>query len=106
MFAKWPVPAEAWTAWRWPDLEPYYHDLQQRPLTAQTMTAWLADWSRLSEVVDELSTRLYLATAQDTTDEEAKRRFHRFWRRTFPTSRPPSNASKRNCWPAGWSLKA
>lgn len=84
MFAQWPVSAEELVSWRWSDLEPHYHDLQQRALTASTVKDWLEDWSWLSEAVDELSTRLYLATAQDTTDEEARQRFHRFLEEDFP----------------------
>ena len=84
MFAELPTVPEAFSHWRWEDLEPYYRELQRRPVSAESVATWLGDWSRLSEVVHELYTRLYLATAQDTTDKAAKARFHRFLEEDYP----------------------
>ena len=79
-----PTDPQIFLTWGWNELEPFAQDLLRREITAETVEEWLSDWSRLSEVVDEMYTRLYLATAQDTTDETAKARFHRFLEEVFP----------------------
>ena len=32
----------------WADLQPFYDDLEQRPLTAETLDEWLTDFSQLA----------------------------------------------------------
>jgi len=78
MFASLPKNADELLRWSWLQIEPYYEDLAARKLVAGSSVPWLADWSRLSECVDEMATRLYVATTINTADEEAERRFNAF----------------------------
>ena len=69
--AAWPAFAD----WNWARIEPYYAELAERGLSAAGLDAWLADWTRIACLVDELGTRLHIATTVDTADAEAERRF-------------------------------
>jgi hypothetical protein len=60
MFASLPA-ATNFMDWPWSRLEPYYHDLRSRPLTAENVAAWLADWSRL---VSRCASTIYPATVR------------------------------------------
>ncbi len=77
-----PRTAHEFMSWEWPDIEPHFHDLESRPLTAANAESWLADWSHLSKLVDETRERLWVATTLDTTDHEAEGRFLRFLQTT------------------------
>ena len=57
----------------WADLQPFYDELEQRPLSAETLDEWLTDFSRLSDLVGEFAARTYVATTRDTADAEAER---------------------------------
>jgi oligoendopeptidase F len=70
--------------WAWPQIEPYYHDLESRPLTAGGANDWLADWTSISARVSEMYARLHLATDCDTADADAERRFNTFLENVYP----------------------
>ena len=78
MFDCLPQDATATLDWSWDRFEPYYTDLAKRPLTADNVEAFLVDWTRLAELVDETHSRLYVATTQNTADKDAETRFHRY----------------------------
>ena len=62
----------------WSDLEPAFDALLARPLDAGTVETWLADWSRLEEIVTEAISTAMIAYTSDTADpakEAAHRRF-------------------------------
>ncbi len=70
----------------WSDLLPYFIELENQELTAQNVHAWLADWSRLSEVVDEIYQRLYVEHTLHTDDEEAEKKYNAFLENIYPHS--------------------
>jgi oligoendopeptidase F len=70
--------------WTWSDIEPHYQELEQRPLTSDTIDAFLRDWSDLSARVDEIGARLRVATTVNTADEEAEHRLHVYLDEIFP----------------------
>jgi oligoendopeptidase F len=73
-----PQTAQEFMNWGWPQIEPVYRELEARELTAAGVNGWLADWSRLSELITETAARLYIATTLDTADDDAQQRFHRY----------------------------
>jgi oligoendopeptidase F len=77
-FASLPPTAFDAMDWTWGQFEPYFHDLHARSLAADNAAVWLADWTRLTELLDEVGTRLSVATTQDTTDKEAERKYLTF----------------------------
>jgi oligoendopeptidase F len=78
MFNTLPATAQEMTAWTWPQIEPFYAELAARDLTAENVSTWLSDWTRLSNLLNETQTRLYIATTVNTADKAAQERFHAF----------------------------
>jgi oligoendopeptidase F len=88
MFDTLPATAQAFMDWRWSQIEPYYQSLESRELTAESVAAWLADWTQLGEHIQEAYSRLYFATTLDTTDEAAVKRFHTFLAEVIEQAEP------------------
>src|SRR5439155_3786833 len=63
---------------------PYYDDLIARPLSAENVNAWLADWSRLGRLIAETGSRLSVATTQNTADQAAKQCYFDFLDKISP----------------------
>ncbi len=78
MFNSLPQKALAVLDWDWPQFEAYFKDLEARELSSSTVSTWLADWSRLWDLIDESHNRLYVATTLNTGDEEASQRYQAF----------------------------
>ncbi len=64
--------------WSAEQLQPVYDELRARPLTAESVDQWLADWSHLTALLDERSSRLYVANTLDTTDEAAEKALYHY----------------------------
>ena len=68
-----PATAEEAKTWTWEDnIKPYFDDLQSRELTPETIDEWMTDWTDISRVLGEVSSRARTATTQNTADEEAE----------------------------------
>lgn len=109
MFQSLPKDARELMDCSWTDLEPYYQELVERSLTADTAAAFLSDWTRLSELVDETFSRLHVATTVNTADQEAERRLHRFLDEIYPQVEQAEDGLKRKLLalgvcPAGFEI--
>ncbi|MBI1259551.1 MAG: M3 family oligoendopeptidase [Chloroflexi bacterium] len=71
----------------WADLQPFYDELEERTLSAETIHEWLADFSHLSDLVEEHGIRAYVATSRDTTDTEAAQRYQAYVEQIEPQVR-------------------
>lgn len=60
------IPARA----TWADVAPHYEELAARPLSAETIRAWLDDFSALDEAVDEQFSLSMIAYTADTRDPD------------------------------------
>ena len=78
MFETLPATSQEFGAWTWQQIAPYYDDLLARSLSAETVDDWLADWSRLAALLDEVNTRYGIAITVNTADEETERRYNVF----------------------------
>jgi oligoendopeptidase F len=76
MFANLTSNISDYLHWEWADIEPYAKELEERPIDAGNVDQWLADWSKITRIVQETNSRLYVATTLDTTDEQAVSRYH------------------------------
>ena len=85
MFSDLPKTVQVFMDWPWTQIEPYYLALIERPIDATNVDAWLADWSRLTDLIQETFTRLQIATAVDTTDQDAQSRYQEFLDQIFPS---------------------
>ncbi len=86
MLKNLPTTPEALIAWTWAGIEPHYKDLDSRPLTAEDVVEWLTDWTRLGEKIEEMYSRLSVATSIDTADKEADERMNKFLDGIFPNA--------------------
>lgn len=89
-----PKDTQALLAWTWPEIEPFYQELLAPALTTENVDSWLKDWSDLSSHIDELYTRLFIATTQYTADKEVERRFASFIESIQPQARSADQALK------------
>lgn len=109
MFDTLPQEAAPMSQWSWSQIEPYYHDLATRTLSKATVESFLSDWTRLSERVDEVHQRLYIATTLNTADHESERRFHTFLDKIYPAAEDAEQRLKEKFLnsglePAGFEL--
>lgn len=79
----------------WPDLEPHYDDLTRRSLSQDSVEQFLADWTRLTETIDEAFSRLYVATTVNTADSEAEALYYAFLDEIYPRTGEGEQALKR-----------
>ncbi|RLT50933.1 MAG: M3 family oligoendopeptidase, partial [Chloroflexi bacterium] len=63
-----PATAQAALEWGWDQYAAHASALTQQTLTAASCTAWLADWTQLASLLDEVAARLVIASTVDTTD--------------------------------------
>jgi oligoendopeptidase F len=84
MLKNLPTTPQEIIAWTWPAIEPYYKDLEDRPLCADHVDGWLADWSSVGERIEEMYSRLSVATSVNTADKEADARMNAFLDGIFP----------------------
>ena len=68
----------------WDDLAPRYRALLDAPLGADTVRAWLADWSALDAAVDEAYAAALVAYTADTRDAEREALYLRWASETAP----------------------
>ncbi|HMK35076.1 MAG TPA: M3 family oligoendopeptidase [Desulfomonilaceae bacterium] len=101
MFPSLPTDPGILTNCGWSDFEPYYTDLIDRNLTADTASEFLADWTALSEAIDEAFTRLSVAITVNTADEEAERRYHTYLDTIYPPSEEADQKLKEKLLTSG-----
>lgn len=73
-----PTDAESILALTWNDYKSFYKELEARPLSNETIEAWLNDWSRVAETADEQYWRLYIATTVDTADPAIEGAYNKY----------------------------
>lgn len=104
-FQKLPTDKDSILALTWNDLEPYYRDLETRPLNGENIQAWLNDWSRLAETADEQYWRLNIATTQNTADPEIEEKFGKYVEGMQPLVRTAEQKLKDRLLASGLSPK-
>lgn len=73
-----PTTGQEFGAWTWEQIAPYYDNLHARALSAETVDAWLADWTSIAALMDELNTWYSIATTVNTADTETQDRYTAF----------------------------
>lgn len=101
MFESLPVQMEQNLNWTWAEMQPYFKDLEDRPVTAESVSSFLLDWTRLSELVDELYTRLMVATTVNTADAAAEEKYHAFLDQVYPHLEQADQALKKKLLETG-----
>ena len=101
MFSTLPDHYSAFIHWTWPQFEPYYQNLIERPLSADNVATWLADWSHLGKLAYELQARLSVANTLNTADAEAERRYLAFLSEVFPQAQAAEQKLKQKLLDSG-----
>ncbi len=87
--------------WTWAEMEPHYRELAARTLTPENLGDFMADWTQLTERVDELRSRLNVATNVNTADEEAENRYNDYLDRIFPNVQAAAQTLKEKLLASG-----
>jgi oligoendopeptidase F len=90
--------------WEWSEIDPHYQKLAERGIDPQNVTAWLADWSHLQDLIYERHQRHYVATSLDTNDEQAERDYDRFLDEIYPQSQAADQRLKEKMLESGFEL--
>jgi oligoendopeptidase F len=101
MFDTLPQSAEAVRDWRWEQYQPYFDDLAGRDLTEASVGQWLADWTRLADLVHQNFVRRHIATTLDTGDKEAVERLQTFMREVSEPAQVADNRLTRKLLDSG-----
>lgn len=62
----------------WPNFQEQYADLAEQELTQENLGDWLARWSNLHSLLDEVEQKLYVVTTLNTADKAAQDRLMEF----------------------------
>lgn len=85
----------------WAVFEPYYQELQQRSLDAGNVDSWLADWSRVTDCIEELESRLVVLVASNTADAQAEQHYNAFYDGIYPQVKAVEQALKEKLLSSG-----
>ena len=78
MNSKMPATAQRALEWGWDKYAAHASALTEQTLTAANCTAWLAEWTQLASLLDEVAARLVIASTVDTTDKAAEARYNAY----------------------------
>src|SRR4051812_41940890 len=84
MLAALPKTVDEVMSWTWPQIAPYYDEIAARPLSDDNVDQWLADWSKLANLLDETRTRMEVGMTRNTEDTALEARFNTFLSDVFP----------------------
>ena len=87
----------------WEELAPYFDDLAARPLSVASVGAWLAEWSRLEELITEAAARAMIAYTIDTSARDRESDHLRFSTEVLPKMEERSVALARRLVELGYS---
>ncbi len=90
----------------WDDIRPYYAALAERPLDANLMESWLADWSRLESLLNEAASRAMIRYTVDTRDAEAEADHLRFSTEILPQAEEQSVILQKRLVATGYTSPA
>lgn len=103
MFDSLPKSALDALDWAGEQYQPYFDNLLGRELSAASMESWLADWSKVGRLAQEVASRINVATTVDTTDAAAEARFKAFFDSAYPVLLRNNNAMNQKLVDSGLS---
>lgn len=101
MFATLPKNALQMMDWSWRQLLPFFEELADRSINTSNVESWLADWTRIDELLFEMRNRLYIATTIDTTDRAAEELHNKFLDEIYPKAREADQKLKEKLVKSG-----
>lgn len=104
MLSTLPTDYRVFLHWTWPQIEPYYAELIARPLDADTIETWLRDWTAIGKTVQEIYSRLHVASTLNTADEAAEKAYHTFLGEVLPKYEEAEQALKQKLLASGLTV--
>ena len=101
-----PTDAASILALTWSDYEPFYQELEARPLSDETIEEWLRDWSRLAETADEQYWRRYIATTVNTANQAIEEEFNKYIEEIQPAVKAAEQKLKDKLLASGLSPRS
>jgi oligoendopeptidase F len=92
MLANLPQTYEEITNWEWSYFEPFFQELQNRPLDQSNIEEWLKDWTALAVVIMGRHQSLSLQIQRYTNDAEAERLYNELNASLLPHIQTAENA--------------
>lgn len=89
----------------WKDFAPHYADLEQEAIGEDTIGDWMARWTTLSEIQEELYNRAYVATSMNTADKMAEKRFDEYMQDIYPNLAAAEQKLKKKLLASGLSIE-
>lgn len=83
MFDKLPKTSREFQKLSWEEIEPYFNELNKRPLSPTNVEQWLSDWAILKRLILEVYSRHRVAHTQDTTNEPVEEAMQSFLKNIF-----------------------
>lgn len=96
-----PVSVAEAKPWSWDDFAPHFDELNNRPLNADTIDAWLTDWTHVQNVLNEIFSRARVATTQNTVDEQAEAHLKHLLAAIYPSLTQANNQLQRRLTDSG-----
>jgi oligoendopeptidase F len=96
-----PLTTQEFMSWDWKQIEPFFYELETNRLDDEHVKAWLLDWTRLSNLIEETYARLYVATTVDTNDSGSEERFQAFLGQILPPARASEQKLKEKLLKSG-----
>lgn len=103
MYSALPPTSEALARFTWSTIEPWYQELLLAELSPNTLPTWLAQWSRLSELVEEILVKQEIACTRNTADQERADRKQRFLDEIYVHIQPLDQHLKQKLLASGLS---
>ncbi len=79
---------------KWESFQQHYDRLMRLPLDASNLREWLAEWSALSRVIEEVGSIIYIEATLDTTDQSKEQAFLDFIENIEPEYRRAEQKAK------------
>ncbi|MEM7336325.1 MAG: M3 family metallopeptidase [Chloroflexota bacterium] len=104
MFTSLPQQVEAFKAYKWEDIQPFYDELVKRPFSQETVTSWMADWAKLRNLILERFAKLRLANTQNTKDEAVETELQSFLKNIHSPAQTFNNKLTRRLLESGLKI--
>lgn len=101
MLSELPATSDEFLQWNWDDVSAQFEALQAAPLDDASVDAWMAGWTRLSELIGEAYARLYVAVTDHTDDPEIEARFNSYLDRIYQPTQAADQRLKEKLLASG-----
>jgi len=89
---------------KWDAFQPSYQELLAETISADTVQAWLSNWTQVTEWCDEMFNRFYVSTTINTADKLMEQRFQDYMENFYPQWQSAEQALKEKLIASGLNV--